>query len=80
MGSPNSVSNARNNAKYKRTSTSMLDDYVLSSKTTSFQAPADQALGVFTSVIVIVALGSVVVTIQAKVESNINVCMAGILI
>lgn len=52
----------------------------LSSEATSFQAPADQALGVFTSVIVIVALGSVVVTIQAKVESNINVCMAGILI
>jgi len=32
----------------------------------SINAPADQALGVFTSVIVIVALGSVVVTIQAK--------------
>lgn len=80
MGSPNSVSNVRNNAKYKRMSTSMLDDYFLSSKATSFQAPADQALGVFTSVIVIVALGSIVVTIQAKVESNINVCMAGILI
>ena len=32
------------------------------------QAPPDQSLGVFTSVIVIVTLGSVVVTIQAKVS------------
>lgn len=31
------------------------------------QAPADQALGVFTSVIVIICVGSLVVTVQAKV-------------
>jgi hypothetical protein len=31
------------------------------------QAPADQSLGVFTSVIVICSLGALAVTIQAKV-------------
>lgn len=79
MGSINIVSHARNNAKYQRASSSTLDKNFLSVEANSFQAPADQALGVFTSVIVIVALGSVVVTIQAKVESNIHGCMTSIL-
>lgn len=35
------------------------------------QAPASQALGVFTSVVVIVSLGSLVVTVQAKVPIQI---------
>jgi hypothetical protein len=34
------------------------------------QAPAKQSLGVFTSVIVIVCVGALVVTIQAKVGSE----------
>ncbi|KAH0833041.1 hypothetical protein J3R83DRAFT_12032 [Lanmaoa asiatica] len=36
----------------------------------SVNAPASQALGVFTSVVVIVSVGSLVVTIQAKVSSS----------
>lgn len=36
----------------------------------SLKAPASQALGVFTSVVVIVSVGSLVVTIQAKVCSR----------
>lgn len=32
------------------------------------KAPASQALGVFTTVVVIVSIGSLVVTIQAKVR------------
>ena len=35
------------------------------------KAPAEQALGVFTAVVVIVCLGSVVVTIQAKVRNPV---------
>ena len=36
----------------------------------SVQAPKDQSLGVFTSVIVIVCVGALVVTIQAKVRMS----------
>ena len=36
----------------------------------SLQAPKDQSLGVFTSVIVIVCVGALVVTIQAKVRMS----------
>ena len=35
---------------------------------TQTQAPAAQSLAVFTSVVVIIAVGSLVVTVQAKVE------------
>ena len=36
----------------------------------SVQAPKNQSLGVFTSVIVIVCVGALVVTIQAKVRMS----------
>lgn len=43
----------------------------------SVQAPKDQSLGVFTSVIVIVCVGALVVTIQAKVRMSwcCNICI-----
>jgi len=38
------------------------------------QAPSSQSLGVFTSVVVIVSLGSLIVTVQAKVGVLITNC------
>jgi hypothetical protein len=44
---------------------------------TRLQAPANQSLGVFTGVIVLITVGSLVVTVQAKVSmlpSSPNSC------
>jgi len=43
------------------------------------QAPKSQSLGVFTSVVVIVCVGALVVTIQAKVSTGLS-CGSNLLI
>ena len=68
MGTPGLVSHARYPAERQCTGEFRSTSVPRPLTTPYMQAPASQSLSVFTSVVVIIALGSLVVTVQAKVR------------
>jgi hypothetical protein len=71
VGPASALSCTRDHAEYQRTVDILLFRVeALHFSPVVTQAPPSQALGVFASVVVIVSLGSLVVTVQAKVRRS----------